>query len=231
MNKFENVVAIDGPSGSGKSTISKKLARRLGFLYIDTGAMYRAAALSFHEKNIDLENHKQVLLALANLQFIYGRVPDELIVLDGENRTQEIRQHFVSKLASRVSQLVPVREYLVSKQRELPKGQLCVMEGRDIGTVVFPHAFIKFFLDADSSLRAKRRLTELRAKGEKNVVFEQVHRDIIKRDHEDMNRRLSPLKMAKDAIKLDSTGLSIDEIVTWMQERIVVRAKELGMEI
>ena len=231
MNKFENVIAVDGPSSSGKSTISKKLAQQLGLLYIDTGAMYRAMALYFHEQNIDLENHKQVQMALVNLEFIYGRGPDELIILNGQNRTQDIRQHFVSKLSSRVSQIAFVREYLVSKQRELPKSQSCVMEGRDIGTVVFPRAFIKFFLDAESSMRARRRLAELEAKGERNVVFEQVYQDIIKRDYEDMNRSLAPLRRAEDAMTLDSTRLSIDEVVSLMQQHVVVRAEELGMEI
>lgn len=229
MNKFANVVAIDGPSGSGKSTISKQLAGQLGFLYIDTGAMYRAVALAFHEKNIGLADLDQVQRALAELGFIYGRGPDELIILDGKNRTQEIRQHFVSELASRVGQLAPVREYLVSLQRELVQNQICVMEGRDIGTVVFPHAFIKFFLYANSLIRAERRLAEFKGKGD--VDLAQIHQDIVERDHEDMNRPLAPLKKAEDAIALDSTGFSIDEVVNQMQQHVMIKAKQLGIKL
>ena len=234
-------MAIDGPSGSGKSTTARKLAQELQALYIDTGAMYRAVALALQEKNLcpgDGDNsqqppspsyQQQMRRALSELQFSYGLSPHQLIVLDGKNLTQKIRQHFVSELASRASQSPPVREYLVSWQRKLAHNRLCVMEGRDIGTVVFPHAFIKFFLCADTRIRTQRRSTQLQIKDEREQ--EQIYRDIMRRDEEDAMRSLAPLKQAKDAVLVDNTHLGVEDVVSQLKRAIVARAKQLGIKL
>ena len=230
--KFARVVAIDGPSGSGKSTVAKKLAQQLNLLYIDTGAMYRGVALFFHQQGVVLKDSDQVFSVLEKLKLSYGPTEDQLIFLDGINCSEKIREHFVSQLASQVGQLAPVRQAMVDLQRRLveDQGRVCVMEGRDIATVVFPNAFIKFFLHAGEQVRAQRRLFELEQRGEA-IDFQKVQKDMMARDKEDCERQLAPLSQDVEAITIDSTDLTIEQAVGQMKEYTLARAKELGVEL
>ncbi len=220
------MLAIDGPGGSGKSTIAKKVAERLGILYIDTGAMYRALALAAHEANVPFTSPQEIQEFLTNLKMQYGVSPAELIVIDGKNLTQRIREHHVSKLASEFSQILIVRNHLVDFQRKLGLQTFCVMEGRDIGTVVFPDAFCKIFLTASLEIRARRRLEELKQKGQNNFTLEQVLSDVQERDRQDMQRKESPLKQAGDAILLDTSSYTIEQV----QDKIIEVAKKKASE-
>lgn len=226
---IQKVVAIDGPSGCGKSTVAMKVAEKMKFLYIDTGAMYRAIGLAFHERNILLNNQTEIQKALGDIDFQYGISPDQLVVIDSKNMTDQIRQHWVSQLASDVSKIPLVREYLVEFQRTLVFEGFCVMEGRDIGSVVFPNAFCKIFLTASDQIRAQRRMKQLKKKGE-DVLFEKVLEDIQKRDHQDQNRSHSPLQMCDDSIELNTDHLDREQVQYKIIELIHQRANELGLE-
>jgi cytidylate kinase len=210
------IIAIDGPSGAGKSTVAKALARRLGYTYIDTGAMYRAVALKAKRGAVLLENEEDVYRWASSFHIAFVEEGDRTRVLcDGEDVTEAIRSPEVSLLASDISKRKGVREALVGMQRELGKQGGIVLEGRDIGTVVFPKAEIKFYLDADAEERARRRYDELIEKQMK-VDFEQIHKEVSRRDENDMTRTHSPLRMAEDAIRIDSTDLSAEEVVEEM---------------
>jgi cytidylate kinase len=204
------VVAIDGPAGAGKSTIARAIARRLGYVYIDTGAMYRAVGLWALRAGIDLDDtHKLDELARhAEIQFVAG---ESTVLLNGEDVTADVRQPQVSEAASKVSALPGVRRAMVDAQRRLGEGASVVMEGRDIGTVVFPDADVKIFLDANPEVRAGRRVDELREKGQQ-VEAAAVARDIAERDTRDRTRAESPLVQAPDAVYVDTTGLTIEEV-------------------
>ena len=202
------IIAIDGPSGAGKSTVAKLLSKRLNFEYIDTGAMYRAFAYKFYKNNIEIteENIKKILLE-TTIDYNNNNV-----YLDGENVENHIRNEHISKLASEVSKLQVVREKLVSLQREIASTKNIEIDGRDITTVVFPNAQFKFYITASAQTRAKRRYQELINKGD-NVNLEEIIEDINKRDYNDMTRKNSPLKIADDAIIVDTSELSIDEVI------------------
>ena len=202
------VVAIDGPAGAGKSTIAKRLAARLGFTYIDTGAMYRAVALWALRQNVDpSDRHRMEQLALASdIELAPGR-----IILNGEDVTEAIRTHEVSSAASKCAVIPGVRRAMVDKQRAIGERTSVVMEGRDIGTVVFPDAQVKVYLDANPDERVRRRLEESRAKGE-SVTAAQLASQMKERDQRDSTRSDAPLAQAPDAIYLDSTPLGIDEV-------------------
>ena len=201
-------IAIDGPSGAGKSTIARRLAERLGFIYIDTGAMYRAVALWAHRQKIDAADmHRVEQLALAaDIRLAPGRIS-----LNGEDVTEAIRTPEVTSGASKIAVLPAVRRAMVAKQRAMGEISSVVMEGRDIGTVVFPDAAVKIFLDANPAERVRRRLQEVRAKGE-NVDETLLAAQMEERDRRDSTRSDAPLAQAPDAIYLDSTALGIDEV-------------------
>jgi cytidylate kinase len=205
------VVAIDGPAGAGKSTVAKAVAARLGFVYIDTGAMYRAVALWASQTGVSSDDaHKLEQLAKeASIVFEPG---SQRVFLNGADVTAEIRKPGISELASKVSAVPGVRRVLVEKQRELGTGASVVMEGRDIGTVVFPEAEVKIFLDAPAGVRAGRRSLQLETSGQAADV-DSTAREIAERDSRDRTRAEAPLVQAPDAIYVDSGGLSVPEVV------------------
>jgi len=217
-------IAIDGPSGAGKSTIGKALARRLGYLYIDTGAMYRAVALKVKGKKalvLGDESKLSALVSSLHITFV-GKGKETAVFCNGKDVTKAIRSPEMSRLASDISRKKVVREALVRRQREMGTGGGVVLEGRDIGTVVFPDAEIKFYLDADTEERGRRRFKELVEKGMK-VDFNDTLEEVRTRDHRDMNRAVSPLRKAEDAFFIDSTGRTVKEIVEEMVQRVMAR--------
>lgn len=210
------IIAIDGPSGAGKSTVGKNLATRLGYIYIDTGAMYRAVALKVKESGIDPKDEVALSRLVSSLRIHFVADGDaSRIFCNGEEITHAIRSPEISLMASEISKGSIVREALVKMQREMGKDGGVVLEGRDIGTVVFPEADVKFYLDADPEERGRRRYRELSEKGVE-VDFKKTLKEVVERDQNDMSRFLSPLKRAKDAIFIDSTCRSVEEIVEEM---------------
>lgn len=208
-----NNIAIDGPAGAGKSTIAKKVAEKLGIVYVDTGALYRVVGLHMLNKKIDVNDSSSVIHELKNCKISMDYVDGmQRMFLCGKDVTNLIRTDDVSMAASTVSGIFEVREFLLDLQRNIGKHQDIIMDGRDIGTVVLPDASVKIFLTASINLRAKRRYDQLIASGEK-VVFENVLRDMKKRDLQDMNRKISPLKQADDAVLLDTSNLSLEESI------------------
>jgi len=220
------VVAIDGPAGAGKSTIAKRLADRLGYTYIDTGAMYRAVALWALRQNVDAADmHRMEQLAVAaEIELLPGRIR-----LNGEDVTEAIRTTEVSDGASKVAVIPGVRRAMVAKQREMGQRTSVVMEGRDIGTVVFPNADLKVFLDAHPSERVRRRLEEGRARGE-SVSPEALAAQMKERDQRDSTRSDAPLAQAPDAVYLDSTKLDIQEVEETILKMVRARVTN-GKEI
>lgn len=213
-------IAIDGPAGAGKSTIAKKLAADLGYVYVDTGAMYRAMAYYFLQNNISADDEAAISAACPNVNVtIEYKDGVQQVILNGENVNGVIRNEEVGNMASATSIYPAVRTKLVELQRELAAKQNVIMDGRDIGTVVLPDANVKIYLTASSKVRAQRRYDELTAKGEK-CDFDAIEKDIIDRDYRDMHRETSPLKQAEDAVLLDSSDLDIDGVVARMKEII-----------
>jgi cytidylate kinase len=209
-------ITIDGPSGAGKSTVAKALARRLGFIYIDTGSMYRVVALEMSKRRMSFQDEDTLCQWASSLQIHFLDQKGETHVFcDGKDLTQEIRSPEISLLASEFSKRRGVREALVKMQREMGEGGGVVLEGRDTGTVVFPSADVKFYLDAQPKERARRRYEELIGRGV-NVDFEETLEEVAQRDHNDMNRSLSPLRKAEDARVIDSTCRSAEEVVNAM---------------
>lgn len=231
MKTFQKVVAIDGPSGSGKSTLARRLAEELQVVYIDTGAMFRALAFYADLKKIPFEESDLMQKFLDQIQMEYGKSPTVLISIDDMDLTQKIREHQVSKLASIISKIPSVRAFLLNFQRELAKNVLCVMEGRDIGTVVFPDAFCKFFITASTEVRSKRRLDQLIKQGEQQVSLEQVEKDVEKRDQSDRERDVAPLKQAADAVFLDTSGLSLDDVLKFLVTEVQMRANDSAVHL
>lgn len=213
-------IAIDGPAGAGKSTIAKKLAADLGYVYVDTGAMYRAMAYYFLQNNIAADDEAAISAACPDVNVtIEYKDGAQQVILNGENVNGVIRNEEVGNMASATSVYPVVRTKLVELQRQLAAKQSVIMDGRDIGTVVLPDANVKIYLTASSKVRAKRRYDELTAKGEK-CDLDAIEQDIIDRDYRDMHRETSPLKQADDAVLLDSSDLDIDGVVAKMKEII-----------
>ena len=202
------IIAIDGPAGSGKSTIAKLVAKRLNYRYIDTGAMYRAVTLGLKNAGIATDDEKNVRLIIDKMEIQFDA--SNKILLNHVDVSSEIRTADISSRVSAVSALPFVREKLVKTQRLIAGENSCVLEGRDIGTVVFPNAEFKFFLIADIDVRARRRLIELEKMGESKTISDLI-KDIVKRDELDSSRILSPLIQAKDAILIDTSNLTIKE--------------------
>jgi CMP/dCMP kinase len=220
-------VAIDGPSGAGKSTVAKSLARRLGYSYIDTGAMYRTVALKAKENGISTEEDDALYHWVSSIDMTFVTGGEETHVFcSGEDITEAIRSPEISRLASDISKKKGVREALVEKQRKMGRDGGVVLEGRDIGTVVFPNADVKFYLDARTEERARRRFKELVEKGIE-ADLEETLEEMIERDHNDMSRALAPLKKADDAILIDSTDKSADEVVEEMARMVNDRMRGL----
>ena len=211
-------IAIDGPAGAGKSTIAKKLAKEIGFVYVDTGAMYRAMALYFLEQKTDSSDEDAVTSAsdAVNITIRYEN-GEQQVILNGENVNGKIRSEEVGSMASAVSIFPNVRKKLVSLQQKLAADTDVIMDGRDIGTCVLPHAEVKIYLTASSLTRAKRRYDELQAKGV-TCDLEAVQKDIEERDYRDMHRKESPLKQAADAVLVDTSNMTIEQVVQEIQK-------------
>lgn len=206
-------IAIDGPAGAGKSTIAKKIAKRLGFIYVDTGAMYRAMALYFIRNNIKAEESEKIEEACKHIDItIEYRNGEQLVILNDENVNGLIRTEEVGKMASASSVNITVRLKLVELQQSLAKKENVIMDGRDIGTYVLPNADLKIYLTASTRERARRRWLELKEKGIE-ADLDEIEKDIMERDHRDMTRDFAPLKQAEDAILLDSSDMTIDQVV------------------
>lgn len=207
-------VAIDGPAGAGKSTISRKAAAELGYIYIDTGALYRTVGLNALRKGVDIADDEAVASTLTDeltveLRFIDG---EQRMFLNGEDVSSDIRTPEASMAASRVSAVPKVRAYLFDLQKNLAKTNNCIMDGRDIGTVVLPDADVKIFLTASPEARAERRFKELKEKG-MDTPYEEVLADMIKRDYDDSHRAIAPLKQADDAILCDTSDIGLEESI------------------
>ena len=221
------IVAIDGPAASGKSTTAKMVAKKLQMTYLDTGAMYRAVTLALLRSNTDLDDYDSVCQVVDELELdIYDQEGKTVVILDGEDVSQAIRSVPVTKNVSAVSAMKYVREAMVEIQRNIGKKTNCVIEGRDIGTVVFPDAEFKIFMVADVKMRAERRLKELQEMGDDRSLQE-VMADLKRRDKKDSTRAHSPLQKAGDAIEIDTSMLSIDQQVEKVEKFInLVREKK-----
>lgn len=225
MTKVYNI-AIDGPAGAGKSTIARAAASKLNFVYVDTGAMYRAMALHFLREGISPQDEAAISEAVktADVTLAYENGVQQ-VILNGENVSGLIRSEEVGAMASATSVHLSVREKLVELQKGLAARENVIMDGRDIGTCVLPDADLKIYLTASSRVRAERRYLELKGKGQ-DCSLEEIETDIIKRDHQDMNREHSPLKQAEDAVLLDSSEMSAREVI----ERILILFEERKLE-
>ncbi len=215
------IIAVDGPAGAGKSTVAKILAKRLGFLYIDTGSMYRALTLKALENKIPISDEKQINALAGKVKLDLRNNPDGSlsVILDGRDVSLDIRQARITRFVSDVAKIKEVREVLVKMQRELGLKGDCVLDGRDIGTVVFPDAQKKFFIDALRGVRVARRFKELKGLGQ-DISLNEVEKDLSNRDKIDSTRQVSPLRRAEDAIYIDTTDLSIEQVVDKMLEFI-----------
>lgn len=221
----ERSIAIDGPAGAGKSTLARALARELGYLYVDTGAIYRTVALRAREAGADPSDPEQVapLLEDLDLRMDYGGDGVQRMYLSGRDVTETIRENEISALASQVAALPAVREFLLEFQRKQAREHDVVMDGRDIGTVVLPQAGVKIFLTATPEARARRRTAELLQRGQ-DADFDEILREIRQRDEQDENRPVAPLRQAEDAALLDTTNLdlkgSLEALLTLVRERL-----------
>jgi len=219
-NSKKYIIAIDGPAGAGKSTIAKIVAKKLGYLYIDTGAMYRALTYKALQKKIDLNDQKKLTKLAKTTKIELRQKNGKLkVYLDKKDVTKEIRKEYVSVNTNTVASIQGVRKIMRSIQRKIGKKGGVVMEGRDIGTCVFPDANFKFYLDASAEERARRRYKELKIKGEK-VNFQQIKKSIEQRDYLDKTRGINPLRQAKDAIRIDSTNMTLKQVANFILRHV-----------
>ncbi len=219
-------IAIDGPSGAGKSTLARQCAQKLGFIYVDTGAIYRTVALYCHQKGISGDNVAEIEKALPDIKIdlSYDEMGTQRMFLNGEDVSDQIRTPEISMFTSTVSAIPAVRAFLLEKQRELACAHNVVMDGRDIGTVVLPNATVKIYLTAAPEARAQRRCAELRAKG-MDVSFDEILKDVQERDYNDTHRAVSPLRQADDAKLLDTTCLDLEQSLN-----VLVQLVQEGMQ-
>ena len=223
-------IAIDGPAGAGKSSIARGVARELGYIYVDTGALYRTVGLAVSRSRIDLEDLSELEALLKNTDIrLVFQGGEQRVLLNGVDVSDEIRTPEASLMASRVSARPTVRAFLLSLQRELAETNNVLMDGRDIGTVVLPNAQIKYFLTASIDCRAQRRYRELTEKGQ-DVRLEDVRADIEKRDYDDSHRAIAPLKAAADAEIIDNTGMQLEQSVAALTARIRDRLEEIAQK-
>lgn len=220
---MSRIVAIDGPAGSGKGTITKKVGEKLGLINIDTGAMFRCVTLNMIQEKVTLEEEEKIKEILKNIKIELKE--NEEVFLNGINVSQKIREEEVTKMVSPVSVLPMVREKMLILQREMAKGKNIIMEGRDIGTVVFPKANVKIYLDASPEERARRRVKQNQEKGMESS-YEEVLKNIMERDKRDLSREIAPLKQAEDAIYIDSSDMTIDEVVDKIIKIIQEKCKD-----
>ena len=214
------IVAVDGPAGSGKGTVTKRIEKELGFLNLDTGETYRCVALQVLRKNVKLEEQEKIIEIANRIDIKIDNTGDkDIVLLNGEDVSDEIRTKEVTQIVSPVSSIIPVRERMVEVQRSLAVGKNVIVEGRDIGTVVFPNADLKIYLDADEEIRARRRYEENIEKG-MDISYEEVLESVRARDYNDMHKPVGALKKADDAVVIDSSNLSIDEVVEKVKELI-----------
>lgn len=227
MNGF-NAIAIDGPSGAGKSSLAKRLAAAFGFIYVDTGAIYRTVGLAAQRKEIDPKNEDDVkaILPELHISMSYNESGEQCMLLNGEDVSKLIRMPEISLYASDVSAHASVRSFLLEMQRKFARENNVIMDGRDIGTVVLPEAELKIYLTADVEIRAQRRFLELQQKGVE-TAFEDVLEDMKLRDEQDMNRAVAPLKKAEDAVVVDSSHIDFEETFQVLCEVVI---KELALE-
>jgi len=216
------IIAIDGPAGAGKSTVAKLLAQKLGFLYIDTGAMYRALTLKTLDSGVPTNDTARIIELARNTSIDLVNNPDGAlnVMLDGKDVSKEIREPRITRYVSDVAKIKEVRDIMVSLQKRLGNMSDSVLDGRDIGTVVFPDAHRKFYIDAYFKERALRRFKELIEAGQ-NVSLEEIEKDVLNRDNIDSTREVGPLKKAKDAFFIDTTNMTIQEVVDTLLTRIV----------
>ena len=224
-------IAIDGPAGAGKSTIAKKVAKELSFIYVDTGAMYRAMALYLLNHGVNGENQEEIeaVCSGADISIEYKN-GEQIVILNGENVNAMIRTEQVGNMASKSSANPKVRAHLLKLQRTLAEKNDVVMDGRDIGTVVIPDAELKIFLTASPESRARRRYLEYVQKGQQ-PVYDDILRDVILRDHQDSTRAAAPLCQAPDAVNLDTTEINFEDTVSIIKEMILKKAAELSLSI
>lgn len=214
------IVAVDGPAGSGKGTVTKRISEELGFLNLDTGATYRCLALETLRRGVNIEEEERIIEIANNISIKINKVGNEdVVLLNNEDVSKEIRTKEVTSIVSQVSSIILVRERMVEVQRQLAKGKDVIVEGRDIGTVVFPNADIKIYLDASEEIRAERRYKENQEKGIA-TTYEEVLENVKMRDYNDMHKKVGALKKAEDAIVIDSTNLSIEEVVERIKNMI-----------
>ncbi|MCD8332174.1 MAG: (d)CMP kinase [Oscillospiraceae bacterium] len=219
-------IAIDGPSGAGKSTLARKMAEKLGFLYVDTGAIYRTVGLYAKSMGLKIEQAEQVVPSLGslNIELVYGQDGLQHMYLNGEDVSDAIRQHDISAWASAVSALPEVRAFLLEMQRSLAKVNSVIMDGRDIGTVVLPQADVKLFLTAALEERARRRYRELLERGQQ-ADYDRVLKDLLERDERDSTRAVAPLCQAEDALLVDTTGLDLEQSLARLLEAVKEKLK------
>ena len=220
------VVAVDGPAGSGKGTVTKKVAQELNLISIDTGAMYRCVTLNMLRNNIGLQDTEKIkeLLKTIKIEFKKERNNVDQVFLNGENVTKLIREKEVNEFVSQVSHVVEIRENITNLSRKVAEGKEVIMEGRDIGTNVFPNAEVKIYLDATPEERAKRRLRQNIEKG-RNISFDEIVENIKFRDYNDKTSPVAPLKQAEDAIYIDSSNMKIDDVVKKIKDIVIEKKK------